>query len=236
MNSRPKSYHHGNLKEELLRVAIETGREAGPEAISIRNITRRLGVSPTSAYRHYSGQAELSNAVSEKAVEALVSRLDEVIDDHEKYPLAAERLLACGYAYFDFAIEEPNFFRCMLEGNRLDLITTDHGGALDAKPGLEFDVISKFSRCLEVHARQTDGTSHLEFFFHNALAAWSTIHGFAVLCTTGQMAGLSKEEKRSLAVPVFSAALRGTDFHNPHNAYRNYPGGVAPESDEALVK
>ncbi|HJG44106.1 TetR/AcrR family transcriptional regulator [Corynebacterium phoceense] len=48
-----KPYHHGNLKGELLRVAEEIGREEGPESISIRQVTRRVGVSLTAAYRHY---------------------------------------------------------------------------------------------------------------------------------------------------------------------------------------
>ena len=73
--------------------------------------------------------------------------------------------------------------------------------------------------------------SHLQYFMQNALAAWSTVHGFTVLCTTGQMADLPREMKNELAQGVFASAMRGTDFKDVNDPFRNYPDGK-PDSDD----
>ncbi|MGV0391045.1 TetR/AcrR family transcriptional regulator [Corynebacterium phoceense] len=227
-----KPYHHGNLKGELLRVAEEIGREEGPEAISIRQVTRRVGVSPTAAYRHYTDQEELLNAVSNRAVDELIARLNVVLTDHESRPLVADRMMACAWVYFNFAMEEPHMFRCMLAGRSLDLPTV-MGGSGGDEEHLEPHVqaLREFSECFRIHAQRTDGVSHLQYFMQNALAAWSTVHGFTVLCTTGQMADLPREMKNELAQGVFASAMRGTDFTDVNDPFRNYPDGK-PDSDD----
>ncbi len=226
-----KPYHHGHLKDELLRVAVDIGREEGPEGITIRQVTRRVGVSPTAAYRHYTDQTELLNAVSAAAVTELVTRLNAVVDDHETYPLAAERMVACGWAYFDFALEEPGFFRCMLAGRDLELPRALGGAGDDESMASHTQALTKFADCFHVHADQTDHESHFMYFFQNVLSVWATVHGITVLCTTGHMAELSIEKKRELAAPVLAAAVRSTDFKDPLNLFRNYPGGVRPAAD-----
>lgn len=105
-----KPYHHGNLTGELLRVAEEIGREEGPEAISIRQVTRRVGVSPTAAYRHYTDQEELLNAVSTRAVDELIARLNVVLTDHESRPLVADRMMACAWVSSTSRWKSPKCF------------------------------------------------------------------------------------------------------------------------------
>ena len=63
MESQNKPYHHGNLHEELLRIAVQLGKRNGPDAITVRAVTREAGVSPTSAYRHFKDQEELHDKV-----------------------------------------------------------------------------------------------------------------------------------------------------------------------------
>jgi len=58
------SYHHGNLRDALLKEAVELGREGGPAAVGIRELARRTGVSPTAAYRHFTDRDDLLRAVA----------------------------------------------------------------------------------------------------------------------------------------------------------------------------
>ena len=43
-----KSYHHGDLRNALLRAALELVQETGSTHFSLRDVTERIGVSPTS--------------------------------------------------------------------------------------------------------------------------------------------------------------------------------------------
>ena len=118
MESHNKPYHHGNLHDELLRIAVQLGKRSGPNAITVRAVTREAGVSPTSAYRHFKDQEELHDKVAELATDELVRRLHETTEaaGHLDFP---EHLVQIGYAYLEFALDETNFFRCMLEWKAL---------------------------------------------------------------------------------------------------------------------
>ena len=54
-----KSYHHGNLRAELLDTAVEQLREVGTEELSLRALARAIGVSQTAPYRHFADKGEL---------------------------------------------------------------------------------------------------------------------------------------------------------------------------------
>lgn len=54
-----KPYHHGNLREALLEASLEITREGGADALSLRDATRRAGVSPNAAYRHFADRDAL---------------------------------------------------------------------------------------------------------------------------------------------------------------------------------
>ena len=47
MEKTKKSYHHGNLREELIEKGIELINEAGEEKLSLRKVAKMCGVSPT---------------------------------------------------------------------------------------------------------------------------------------------------------------------------------------------
>jgi len=49
----PRGYHHGNLKEALLRAALELIAEKGPAGFTFAEAARWAGVSPAAPYRHF---------------------------------------------------------------------------------------------------------------------------------------------------------------------------------------
>ncbi|HEV7626499.1 MAG TPA: helix-turn-helix domain-containing protein, partial [Streptomyces sp.] len=70
------AYHHGDLRNALIEAATDLARDGGPEAIVLRAVARRVGVSPTAAYRHFAGQAELLHAVKELGQQRLTESME----------------------------------------------------------------------------------------------------------------------------------------------------------------
>src|ERR1700678_7784 len=54
-----KTFHHGDLRKALLEAGMALAREGGPNAIVLREATRRAGVAPNAAYRHFSSPSRL---------------------------------------------------------------------------------------------------------------------------------------------------------------------------------
>ena len=51
--SKRDTYRHGDLRRALLEAGTELARGGGPEAVVLREATRRAGVAPSAAYRHF---------------------------------------------------------------------------------------------------------------------------------------------------------------------------------------
>jgi hypothetical protein len=63
-SSQPRqTYHHGHLHEVLVKKGLEMARSGGTEAVVLREATRRAGVSPNAAYRHFANREALLDEV-----------------------------------------------------------------------------------------------------------------------------------------------------------------------------
>src|SRR5262245_16445365 len=88
-----KSYHHGDLPQALRDAAKQLLAEGGPEALSLREAARLVGVNHRAVYRHYEDKRALFAALAEEGFQQLTQRLRAALD---KLPEddTAERLLA----------------------------------------------------------------------------------------------------------------------------------------------
>lgn len=107
-------YHHGDLRNALIAAALELARAGGPDAIVLREAARRVGVSATAAYRHFTALPQLVEAVTIEcfglmahAMEAELARCDETSDSSRQ---AWDRMRAIGRGYVHFAVAEPGLF------------------------------------------------------------------------------------------------------------------------------
>jgi AcrR family transcriptional regulator len=109
----PRPYHHGNLRAALIEAGVELARVGGPDAVTLREACRRVGVSHTAAYRHFSDRDALLAAVADAAMDTLAELIERLIDgaDGPDPAAAAEAgVRATGRAYIRFAISEPGLF------------------------------------------------------------------------------------------------------------------------------
>ncbi|HEY1748102.1 MAG TPA: TetR/AcrR family transcriptional regulator [Xanthobacteraceae bacterium] len=108
-----RGYHHGNLKEALLRAALELIAQKGPGGFTFAEAARWAGVSPAAPYRHFRDRDELLANVALRGFHQFEKALSKAWDDGRPDALVAlERL---GKAYLDFARKEPAYYSAMFE-------------------------------------------------------------------------------------------------------------------------
>lgn len=112
MSERSRPYHHGDLRAALLAEGLEIAR-TDPGTPSLREVTRRVGVSPAAAYRHFRDRSALMSALAEEIQVRMVTRMrarDRCARSADPATAALRRLRGVGLGYIDFAIEEPGWF------------------------------------------------------------------------------------------------------------------------------
>ena len=138
----PRGYHHGNLKEALIRAALELIAKKGPAGFTFAEAARWAGVSPAAPYRHFRDRDELLADVARRGFEQFAAALERAWDGGRPDPFTAfERL---GKAYLDFARNEPAYYSAMFEAG----VPLDDQSGIAAAGDRAFAVIRTASETL----------------------------------------------------------------------------------------
>ncbi|CAM5392049.1 hypothetical protein STENM327S_09511 [Streptomyces tendae] len=103
------TYRHGDLRNALIAAGVELAREGGPDAVVLREATRRVGVAPNAAYRHFADRRALLAAVSQAGLAELARTMER--EPAGAASCARARLRALARGYLAFAQSEPGLFR-----------------------------------------------------------------------------------------------------------------------------
>ena len=198
-----RPYHHGNLRNALIDAAVELAREGGPDAIVLREVGRRVGVSHNAAYRHFPDRDALLTAVCARAMASL-ARLME----HEVAPFGADAagaglgLMAIGRAYVRFAVSEPGLFRTAF--------AIPEGHALAAEEGVGDSGLAPLSllgrqldRLVDAGAMDPARRPGAEF------TAWSAVHGMSTLRVDGPLRELPPADADAATERLLADIARG---------------------------
>lgn len=109
MSLRSRSYHHGDLRAELLQRAEATLRESGVDGLSLRQLARDAGVSHAAPSRHFRDKQALLDALALSGFE----RLAAAYANAGNAGTFSERLHAIARIYLTFAIENPELLAVM---------------------------------------------------------------------------------------------------------------------------
>jgi len=197
---RQGGYHHGNLKEALLRAALELIAQKGPAGFTFAEAARWAGVSPAAPYRHFRDRDELLASVALRGFERFAVVLEKAWDDGRPQPFAALNRL--GKAYLEFARAEPAYYSAMFEAG-IPLATSP-----ELREGGEraFAVLRGASEMLCAQAPPNSRPPVLMVALH----IWAMSHGIASLFGRGDAARrtlpMSPEELLEAEVLVY---LRG---------------------------
>ncbi len=169
---RRTSYHHGDLSNALVRAAIDLISKENSEQITLREVSRRVGVNHRAVYRHFADLTALLAAVAEQGYRELLVTLANSVKDFPSKS-AARRMEALGIAYVAFALEHPAHYRIMF-GRRLN-----EDGRFPVLEGLAMNAYSLLEAEFEAGVRNGEFRDRprreLVFGF------WSLAHGFASL-------------------------------------------------------
>lgn len=109
-----RGYHHGDLREDLVRAALELIKEKGPAGFTFADTARWAGVSPAAPYRHFRDRDELMIDVAKRGFKLFSEKLREAWGEGK--PSTAAAFKRIGAAYLNFARNEPGYYAAMFEG------------------------------------------------------------------------------------------------------------------------
>ena len=109
----PRGYHHGNLRETLIRAALELIAKKGAGRLHLRRRRALRRGQSGGAYRHFRDRDELMASVALRGFEQFEAALARAWDGGR--PDAFVALDRLGKAYLEFARAQPAFYAAMFE-------------------------------------------------------------------------------------------------------------------------
>ncbi|MEP7103017.1 MAG: TetR/AcrR family transcriptional regulator [Burkholderiales bacterium] len=168
------TYHHGDLRVALLEVGERLLDEGGPDAVSLREAARRLGVTATATYRHFADKESLLAALAVRGFDAFAAALAQAAAAGGAVPLTG-----MGQAYVRFAVARPGRFRLMFGP-----AVADRARHPELQAAIERASVG-FRGSIAAPSAHEHGVAMLR--------AWSMIHGLSQLLIDGMLPGVDPE-------------------------------------------
>jgi len=184
-------YHHGDLRAALIDAGLQLTRAGGPEALTIREATRRVGVSPNAAYRHFADREALLQAVATAIQHRMTARMQSSVRQRG----STELLRAVGIGYIKFALDEPGWFAVAFFG------ADQSDETVGAPPYLA--LVEALDAMVDAGALPAERRDGAEW------PCWSAVHGFAELALRGPLRGASRREVELLAARTVDDIIAG---------------------------
>src|SRR3954470_4385936 len=178
----PDTYHHGDLRDALVQAALQEAEQGGPEAISLKALAKKLGVSQPAPYKHFADRETLLEAVTTEAFRQFTATLRETIAT----PSKRSKLLRFAQATLEFGLRRNGIYRLMFASRTM----------ASAPKGSDLHSAAMETFALLLEAREAPAVGFLRE--RSALRIWAALHGVVMLAEqgllTGQLAHVSREE------------------------------------------
>jgi AcrR family transcriptional regulator len=167
------AYQHGSLREALVQAGLKLLSEGGARALSLRAAAQLAGVSHAAPYRHFRDKDALVSAIAERGFLLLTEAMQAELA-RCRYEDAPRRLEAMGQGYIGFALTHPGFLRVIF-GGVIDKKNPPQGLLIAGQRAYDVlrGVVARGLEAGELSGGDPDTV---------ALACWSMVHGFSMLC------------------------------------------------------
>lgn len=192
MRSKParkpdKTYHHGDLRDALIKAALHQAEQGGAEAISIKALAKQLGVSQPAPYRHFADREALLAAVTAEAFRQFSALLREAVAK----PSKQSKLLRLALATLDFGLRRNGIYRLMFASRTVSC----------AAKGSELHEATRETFTLVIGALEAPAVGYLRE--RQALKIWAALHGVVMLAEQGLLTGEAAHATREELVEDF---------------------------------
>jgi AcrR family transcriptional regulator len=176
-----RPYHHGDLRAALVTAALSLIDQHGVKGLALSDAAHLAGVSVAAPYRHFKDKEALLVEIAAEGFtlfrDALARASQSHPEDHGK------RLVEMGVAYVDFALRHRSHFKVMWEG-----------GIDKAKyPEMQQTAYQAY-RLLQEAANELHPRAHPNRQQALVRAAWSLVHGYAMLSLEGELPAYGSEQ------------------------------------------
>jgi len=188
------TYHHGDLKNALIKAGVEILAEEGIGGLSLRKVAKQAGVSHAAPYSHFSDKQALIAAISTEGFKQLYSQIESVIEEHQGNPETL--LIETAWAYVQFAQHAPDRFKLMFSS----VLEKEKEYAEFVEISQEnFSQLVKIIEICQQAGILKSGASDVV-----AVGIWSTVHGFTSLLLEGQISHtvLEKSSLKDLLILI----------------------------------
>jgi AcrR family transcriptional regulator len=183
MDEEPR-YHHGDLRNALLKAGHEILEEKGLRALSLRAVAARVGVSHSAPAHHFGNlKGLLTGLVTEAYARFAASMADERA---RSAPSPVEQIRAAGRGYVAFAQHNPALFRLMFSSVQLD---GDNAEMRRAGEKAYRQLVEISHPAAEALGAKTEDEKR-----EIANLIWTATHGYAHLLVEGRMSGPDQME------------------------------------------
>ena len=174
-NARRSTYHHGDLRDALLKAAEAELIDKGIEGFSLRGVAKRAGVSHAAPAHHFRDTSAMLTALATIAARRLSKTMKMAHDRAAPDPRA--RFVASGIGYVEFALENPALFKLLFGSERPDSDDANLvAAATEAFRMLEADIAAVRG----AEPMQSDGG------LLDVGSSWAMAHGIASLLVAGR--------------------------------------------------
>lgn len=168
-----ETYHHGDLKQELIENGLLLLNKEGFESFSLRKVASMCGVSHTAPYKHFKDKEELVNAINGEVSRKFYLALLEVTSLYSD-DLKLE-IVEMGKAYVRFMVENPEYLKFMFLADNLSPIKIENNKFYEREDG----AFSVFKNSAEKFFQSINLDKSL--YMEKTLSMWSLVHGMALL-------------------------------------------------------
>ena len=169
-----KSYHHGNLKQELIDCACRLCERDGYTKLSIRTLAKESGVSQTAPYRHFETKEALYASVAQDGF----NKLSKAIHVNVDKKVTKKQIVDMAIKYIEFGLKNANTY---------DLMFGTAVGNFADYPELLKSANSSYENLrLSFSKLANDSDEVIDF---KCITLWSMVHGLVGILRKVQVIG-----------------------------------------------